>query len=1385
MAGALDYSVYLDDKLFKSQLLQNERRVMDFSRKSVDELSGLENSFKRLGQIGAGYLAFDSLKNLGSQLITVRGEFQQLEIAFGTMLGSKAKADKLMGEVINLAATTPFGLKDAAGAIKQMLAYGFSAQTVIGDLRQLGDVAAGVGAPIGDLAYLFGTLKAQGRAMTVDIRQFAGRGIPIYEELAKVLKVNVDQVGALVEAGKVGFPEVQKAFAAMTSQGGMFFNLMEEQSKSLPGLTAQFSDAVDVMFNDLGRSQQGAIADTVRFATLAVQNYEPILKALEALVITYGAYRAAIIATAAVQALPGAVNSVNLFVDLAKSIRSAGDAHAFFNLVVKANPYIIAGTALVSLIATVALFSKTATEAENAQDSLNKALEGASRADDERKVKIEQLRKAVTNETLAQKDRKRALDELIALSPKHLGAITQANAATDYATQAIKDYNKAMEEKSRLDVRNDQFLTNQARAEAIRSGKLDKEFKPSAAETTALYSAAVGSQGNFDVDKEIALITAKNKEKALKDLTDANRKILEETGRGIDALRALRKQGAADAKLDADKSVKDYEDQIKDLKSSQDSATSRSAFDELQKRIDEIDAKRRQITGELTKEQAKYQKDADKVGPFGSLSYWENVAKKAQEVIDKTPASNSARLAAQTAIKAGAEKQVEDIRQKYAIKSFEEEINYKKQQFELYQRWVTSYGKDAADTQFKTLVSSNQNYLDYLNAEILKLQPFANSKPLAPAEVTKLGFLNTEKDRVTGNDNGIAKFNEQLAEATNKSLTLTQQLERLAEIQTKLGTPKTDQDFEKVNRVNDLRQSVKKELDGVLNDFVVQANANGAKIAAVESKYAELKREANKKSSGLNLKNELVSIEKAKQAELDAIADEEFEQSEAYKRINKEYIDYGRNQIRQKITDIRKALAEETMSIERRKQLEFELAQTQRELNKNTSESLRNAASILTEAFGDASLKLSANMEVSVKRLAGVINSVANLTDKSASKMSKVSSIVDIFSFLTVSVRDALMTQKDLLTGMEPQKQAYQDIASEIEGINILLERQKYLLDDLKGNAKTSGMLDLLDAATKDQEASLQALKDLQVDVIKSQKEVFIDPVWGTEVENKGLKALYANLVTLGQAKTKIKYSLEAVNTSGLDDIEDFIKFRAEIAKNGGMIDGKMVTEADLQSLDALIERYKTAEELRKDLEERLAVFFTGTTEDAIVDSMIDGFKQGKSSAADFADTFEDMMKNAITNSLKADFMSEGLGDFYTKFKGLAKDGFTSGEIAELKADYEKLLIENKKQYDAAQQITGITLGDTSGITARAQQGIAASMTEESASVIAGQFNALRITSSESALSLKNIDINGREAVLHLSKIAQNTNELYAVRRSLDNIECLLGNDFLRAIGGL
>lgn len=300
--NGLVWTADIDYSPFDRSAAHIEGRSGQMTGRVMSDGERMEQMFKRLAITAGAFFSIQKGEELISSIVKVRGEFQQLEIAFSTMLQSRERANVLMREVVDLAAKTPFGLTDAAQGAKQLLAYGSAAESVIDELRMIGDIASGVSVPLGDLVYLYGTLRTQGRAYAVDIRQFAGRGIPIYEELAKVMGVAKDQVAGLVEAGKVGFPQVEKAFKNMTSQGGMFFNLMEKQSASLTGQVERLKDSIEIMFNEIGQSGEGIFSGAIQSAAYLVEHYREIAKILGVMVATYGAYKVAVALVTATEA---------------------------------------------------------------------------------------------------------------------------------------------------------------------------------------------------------------------------------------------------------------------------------------------------------------------------------------------------------------------------------------------------------------------------------------------------------------------------------------------------------------------------------------------------------------------------------------------------------------------------------------------------------------------------------------------------------------------------------------------------------------------------------------------------------------------------------------------------------------------------------------------------------------------------------------------------------------------------------------------------------------------------------------------------------------------------------------------------------------------------
>lgn len=364
--GRLNYGVGLDNSQLRADASESRRLLQGIGQTAETEGDRIDEAFKKIGAAAAGVFAVSQIKNFVTQVATVRGEFQQLEIAFKTMLGSAAQADALMSQLVKTAATTPFGLTDIAQSAKQLLAYGVEADKVNETLIRLGDIAAGLSIPINDLAYLYGTTMVQGRLYTQDLNQFLGRGIPLIEQLAQQFGVAENQVKALVEEGKVGFPEVEQAIINLTNEGSMFGGLMAAQSQSITGQISNIEDAIDAMFNEIGKQNEGVINDALGLVSTLIENWETVGKVLLTVIATYGAYKAAVIAVAAAHKLMNIWGTVQAVLSLSRSIRSAKDAMLLFNMAVKANPLGLVLSVVAAAVSAFALFRDTTDEAADA-----------------------------------------------------------------------------------------------------------------------------------------------------------------------------------------------------------------------------------------------------------------------------------------------------------------------------------------------------------------------------------------------------------------------------------------------------------------------------------------------------------------------------------------------------------------------------------------------------------------------------------------------------------------------------------------------------------------------------------------------------------------------------------------------------------------------------------------------------------------------------------------------------------------------------------------------------------------------------------------------------------------------------------------------------------
>lgn len=409
-----------DEAIRKFRELQKTAKTVTSS--VVTDADRMDIAMRRLattlGQIGVGV----SLAGLVKQIAQTRGEFQQLEVAFATLLQSKEKADALMSQMVELAAKTPFDLQGVASGARQLLAYGFAAEDITNTLTRLGNVAAGLGLNLQDLTWLYGTTAVQGRLYTRDVMQFQSRGIDLAGELATQLGKTRAEISQMVTEGKIGFPEVQKAIESMTNEGGKFHNLMQEQSKTITGLISNLGDALDMMFNDLGKSQEGIIAGALKGTISLVENYNQVLDIVAQLVVAYGTYKAALVVLTATERVHRTVTLAHAFglSTLQTVMGTLTKKTQALNAALMKNPYVLIAAAASAFAVTLYKIITAKSAEEIAYEKVNAAIDAYNQKLDEQKNKAEQLHATMQDEVSTAYTKRKAYEELIRLYPELL-----------------------------------------------------------------------------------------------------------------------------------------------------------------------------------------------------------------------------------------------------------------------------------------------------------------------------------------------------------------------------------------------------------------------------------------------------------------------------------------------------------------------------------------------------------------------------------------------------------------------------------------------------------------------------------------------------------------------------------------------------------------------------------------------------------------------------------------------------------------------------------------------------------------------------------------------------------------------------------------------------
>jgi len=230
-----------DVSKIKGDLEAAQPAVEEAGRKLSGVLAG---TLARVGGLLAGgMLARWGLRNAMAA--------EQTAVAFEVMLGSLEETKKVMEDLTEYAALTPFEMPEIEQAARGLIMFGERGEELMETLDILGNAAAGTSTPFGMIALVFNQVRGVGRLLTQDFRQLSTRGVLSLQDIADYFGVATDAAQKMLSQGKVGFEDFRNILKSLSAEGGRFANMTEKQSKTLSGLVSTLKDDFGIFLRNM------------------------------------------------------------------------------------------------------------------------------------------------------------------------------------------------------------------------------------------------------------------------------------------------------------------------------------------------------------------------------------------------------------------------------------------------------------------------------------------------------------------------------------------------------------------------------------------------------------------------------------------------------------------------------------------------------------------------------------------------------------------------------------------------------------------------------------------------------------------------------------------------------------------------------------------------------------------------------------------------------------------------------------------------------------------------------------------------------------------------------------------------------------------------------
>ena len=409
-----------------------------------------------LGKV-KGVLAGLGVGMVAKEIFTAGMNMEQTRVAFATFLKDAEKGNRVIGELNKFSNITPFDNAEVIKSGRVLLAANVPAEKLTGILKNVGDVASGAQVPLTELSSIYAKVMNKGKAQAEELNQMSERGIPILQVLADQYNITREEIMKMGSQGKITSDVIAGAFQSMTSEGGMFFNMMEKQSATTGGKLSTLKGSLGLLAAELGESANpaigGLIDKLIDLVNYLRENKDMIISVVKWVgrgAAAFVAYKATVFATQKAVIFYNAAKRAAIITNIlfTKGLKKARVAMRLFNVTTKANPI---GLIVSGLTLLLPLLKKhfDVTKHLNAEQRVAARLNSRhTEIYTEQAAKLKVLSSQLKQGNLTQKERGKIIKELNSSYGQYLDNLLTEEATEKEIAEAIKKINVQLKQKA-------------------------------------------------------------------------------------------------------------------------------------------------------------------------------------------------------------------------------------------------------------------------------------------------------------------------------------------------------------------------------------------------------------------------------------------------------------------------------------------------------------------------------------------------------------------------------------------------------------------------------------------------------------------------------------------------------------------------------------------------------------------------------------------------------------------------------------------------------------------------------------------------------------------------------------------------------------------------